>query len=95
MTIAIDYDDTYTRDPGFWDQVIALAQHRGHAVICVTSRTAADTLGLASLAQVLTAVIFAGATPKREAARAMGYDVSVWIDDMPETIGVALLVGAR
>lgn len=93
MTIALDFDDTYTRDPLLWDQFIALAQHRGWQVICVTSRASADTPGLQKLAEVLPAVICAGATPKRAAARAMGYMPDIWVDDCPESIGVALLMG--
>lgn len=29
MIIALDYDDTYDRDPLFWDQVIATAARCG------------------------------------------------------------------
>ena len=38
MIIALDYDDTYTRDPNFWDSVIQLAQNKGHKVVCITMR---------------------------------------------------------
>ena len=38
MIIALDYDDTYDRDPPFWDQVIAAAARCGHTVIVVTMR---------------------------------------------------------
>ena len=38
MLIALDFDETYTRDPEFWDIVIANATQRGHAVICATMR---------------------------------------------------------
>ena len=32
MLLAIDYDETYTLDPLFWDEVIYLAQNHGHNV---------------------------------------------------------------
>lgn len=39
MRIAIDYDNTYTRDPEFWDQMIDYGNSRGHEFICVTMRS--------------------------------------------------------
>ena len=38
LVISLDYDRTYTADPGLWDQFIALARSRGHEVVCVTGR---------------------------------------------------------
>ena len=38
LTIAIDYDDTYTADPSFWNKVIELAKDHGHNMICITAR---------------------------------------------------------
>ncbi len=33
LTIAIDYDDTYTADPVFWDKFIQLAQNHNHKML--------------------------------------------------------------
>ena len=38
MRLALDFDDTYTRDPELWDKFIEWAKERGHEVICVTMR---------------------------------------------------------
>lgn len=38
MLIAIDYDETYTQDPPFWNSFINDAIDNGHKVICVTAR---------------------------------------------------------
>ena len=34
MLIAIDYDNTYTADPEWWDEVIRSGQERGHTIVC-------------------------------------------------------------
>jgi hypothetical protein len=38
MNISVDFDDTYTRDPIFWDRFIYTAWEFGHDVYCVTAR---------------------------------------------------------
>lgn len=38
MKIALDYDGTYTRDPGLWDLFIFNAKTRGHTVEILTMR---------------------------------------------------------
>jgi hypothetical protein len=93
-TIAVDFDRTFTSDVDFWRGVVELAVNRGHTVICVTGRT--DTLASRrELARVfgphvfsrLTCCIFCDHAPKRAAAKARGYDVDIWIDDLPEGVG--------
>lgn len=39
MLIALDYDETYTRDPEMWDDFIHNARKRDHEIICVTMRS--------------------------------------------------------
>lgn len=36
FTISLDFDDTYTLDPKFWNKFICNAEKRGHRVIIVT-----------------------------------------------------------
>lgn len=89
MLLALDYDDTYTRDPAFWDAVIALATQRGHAVICATMRAdvphEADAVR-AALQHRVEAIVFTARRAKHAAVHAAGFMPSVWIDDSPRFI---------
>jgi len=92
MNIALDFDDTYTRDPMFWDQFIANAKSRGHDVRIVTFRKSRmtdpifETIGIP--------VIFTEFTQKRSHCNKIGWFVDVWIDDSPEFIvNPVVLVG--
>lgn len=38
MIVAIDFDETYTRDPELWDLLLSAAMARGHRVLCVSAR---------------------------------------------------------
>ena len=94
MNIALDFDDTYTRDPDFWDQFIHNAKQRGHDVRIVTfrKRTMVDP-ALNYLAQSIP-VIYTEYTQKRKFTNSMGWMVDVWIDDSPEFIvNPVVLVG--
>ena len=46
MIIALDYDDTYDRDPALWNHLIGLATSRGHSVVIVTMRYEHESLAL-------------------------------------------------
>ena len=93
MTISLDYDQTYTRDPDLWDGFIASAQSRGHQVICVTNRPwAPNTTKPERLPFPAIPIICAGDQFKSDAARAAGYTVGIWIDDMPGTISQSVLL---
>lgn len=85
MTIAIDYDGTYTTDPDLWDAFISAGILRGHSFVCVTNRPWEPEEGLRRPYPAIPFVC-AGDQYKANAARAAGYPVSVWIDDMPGTI---------
>ena len=89
MLLALDFDETYTRDPLFWDKVIELATQRGHSVICATMRHdipyEADQVR-AALQGKVEAIIFTGRKAKHPAVYAEGYMPSVWIDDQPNWI---------
>lgn len=89
MLLALDYDETYTRDPIFWDAVIDIAMKRGHSVICATMRHdvphEADEVREA-LAGKVESIIFTGRKAKHNAVHAHGFMPSVWIDDSPHWI---------
>lgn len=38
LTIAIDFDDTFTADVNAWTAVIQTLQSFGHRVVCVSAR---------------------------------------------------------
>lgn len=87
MLLALDYDETYTRDPTFWDRVIRLAIGRGHSVIIATMRNdvpwEADEVRNELEGVGIEAFIFTNRKAKYKAVTDAGYCPSVWIDDMP------------
>lgn len=86
MNIALDFDDTYTRDPGFWNDFINRAKDRGHDIRIVTFRKGVMTdPALDYLARTIP-VIYTEYTPKRKFTNNLGWIVDVWIDDSPEFI---------
>lgn len=89
LVIAIDYDDTYTADPGLWSRFIGMSRERGHSVVCVTARTMLPDFTSEPPLPGYVPIVLAGGTLKRAAARDAGYKVDIWIDDRPEMIGGA------
>ena len=86
MNIALDFDDTYTRDPQLWDHFIAQAKDRQHDIRIVTFRKRSMTdPALDWLSQILP-VIFTEYQQKRAFTNRIGWNVDVWIDDSPEFI---------
>jgi hypothetical protein len=86
MNIALDFDDTYTRDPAFWDQFILIAKQRNHDVRIVTFRKRTMTDPALDYLATVIPVIFTEYTQKRAFTNKMGWMVDVWIDDSPEFI---------
>lgn len=88
MLLALDYDETYTRDPVFWDKFIQLARMHGHAVICATMRYnnyEADEV-INALSGKVDSIVFTGRQAKNKAVHKAGYSPNVWIDDSPNFI---------
>jgi len=86
MNIALDFDDTYTRDPVMWDDFIDTTKQRGHDIRIVTFRKKnMSDPALDYLAQKIP-VIFTEYTQKRTFCNRLGWLVVVWIDDSPEFI---------
>jgi hypothetical protein len=87
MLIAIDYDDTYTRDPELWSYFIHAAQCRGHIVICVTMRAECEGKEVVrDLGDKVSRIIFTDRKAKFDFVTELGYYPSVWIDDQPNWI---------
>lgn len=88
LTIAIDYDDTFTADPPMWRRVIAIWQECGHRVICVSARrnTLDHRRELEAGLPEGVPILLSYDTPKRQYAKQHGYRPDIWVDDMPEAI---------
>ena len=86
LTIAIDFDKTWTADPQAWTQFYHFMRARGHTVIIVTNRTGpSDDMKRHSLPpDIIT--IYCGGNFKEPMVLASGRKVDIWIDDMPGTI---------
>jgi hypothetical protein len=83
LTIAIDYDDTYTADPVFWNRVIQLAKEHNHNMICVTARSHENRQELInSLPEGMT-TYFSHDEPKADYIKRQNIVVDIWIDDSP------------
>ncbi len=95
MNIAIDYDNTYTLDPNFWNMFIETTKKSGHKVYCVTNRNTSAELAEPVLQSIgkYCPVIFAGDDWKSNAVRQQGIQIDIWIDDMPELISKQHILG--
>jgi hypothetical protein len=84
MNIGFDYDNTYTRDPAFWDSFLNAARVRGHKVYLVTMRTPAEGVQVFhDLTGKVDGICFTSRRGKQKYMYEMGISIDVWIDDMP------------
>lgn len=83
MRIALDYDDTFTRDEHLWRLFVEAATSRGHSVTFVTSRADdGHNQDIEADAQLLgLRIVYTAGEPKSE-----HFTADVWIDDMPIAI---------
>ncbi len=89
MLIAIDFDETLTRDAELWRAFIDLSERLGHRVVCVTARRDTednnDTIdGWMRLHCVDVPVYFTGLASKVDHMAKLGIKVDIWIDDDPK-----------
>ncbi len=85
MIFALDFDNTFDRDPELFREIVQLLRGRGHVAVCVTSRMAGINDAVEQMVGDVP-VVYAGTRWKRAAARDAGYLVNVWIDDLPEYV---------
>lgn len=87
MNIGLDYDETYTRDPGAWDAMISLFRARGHCVYLVTWRYL-DECGpvVRDLDGKVDGIFPTGRKGKEKYMYGQGIRIDVWIDDNPSAI---------
>lgn len=86
MIIALDFDDTYTRDPDTWDKFVLLMQDAGHTIVCVTMRTEAEGQQVRkSIGRLVDSdhCFFTSRQAKKPFMERLGVNINVWIDDNP------------
>ena len=86
MNISLDFDNTYTRDPKFWNNFIELSKQSGHTIYCVTARSPREGLEVFNTIGKLIGedhCYFTSMTAKRNYMFKQGISIDVWIDDMP------------
>lgn len=88
LTIAIDYDDTFTADPLLFEYFMMESAGRGHKVICVTARhyTPENKEELKSELPKGTLIYFTGHRSKMEYMAEQGIIPNIWIDDQPKVV---------
>lgn len=91
MRIGVDYDGTWTADPGLWRRFRDQAVLRGHDVVIVTGRTSAHVIDAAERLRNLVPegmeIFFTSGEPKaRYMRRTARRPVDVWVDNEPGTI---------
>jgi len=88
MIVALDYDDTYTRDPLAWARVVDVLKAAGHEVLCVTWRNDTDANRKLVVIPGLrwNQHYFTQHTAKKRFMERQGICVDVWIDDNPEAV---------
>jgi 5'(3')-deoxyribonucleotidase len=88
MNIAIDFDDTLTRDAALWIAFISAAKALEHRCMCVTARR--DTAENIDIVdewlrenRIELPVYFTSLGSKVEYMKKLGIKVDIWIDDSP------------
>jgi ribonucleotide monophosphatase NagD (HAD superfamily) len=94
ITVAIDYDGTWTADPEAFAAFANLLRKRGHRVIIVTARATNYAEVVKAVGKSVDRVIGTSGAAKRSYCEACGESVSIWIDDMPEMIVASVLIGS-
>jgi len=91
LTFGLDFDDTFTADPEWAAEFIAITERRGHRVLIVTGRRRDDesemTIRLAQIEYGTNQrVIWAEMGSKLYAVEQLGITIDVWVDDDPRKL---------
>jgi hypothetical protein len=82
VNIAIDWDNTFTRDPiGWQDFITHFVDRLGHSVWIVTSRS--ERTPIDRYVSGIEGVIYCDFAAKKDITDQRGIDIHVWIDDDP------------
>lgn len=97
LTIAIDYDETLSLQPGMWKEIVPLFKQWGFKVYIVTYRHddgygnggwgfPVNNSDMQWAIDICDHVVFTGAKSKKETCAKLGIFPHIWIDDTPEAI---------
>ncbi len=92
IQVALDFDDTYTRDPATWQNIVSTMKDAGWEVRFVTFRDDHEdgrynNTDIKTAASVMDIpIIFTAGKQKQPACQAIGFNPSFWIDDLPYLI---------
>lgn len=81
MNIALDWDQTYTRDPAAWQAFIILFRSHGHRIWIVTARSERTPVG--PIPSHVEGVIYCDMEAKKSVTDRHDIEIHVWIDDEP------------
>jgi len=89
MNIAIDFDETLTRDAELWCAFVRAARKLDHRILCVTSRPQTeddvDTVDeWFAKAGFTLPVYFCSHESKVAYMASLGIKIDIWIDDDPK-----------
>ena len=93
MNIALDYDETWTRDPDLWHAFVTAAKAKGHTVYGVTMRYPREGTDMDARYKsgCNGGIFFTSRQAKLYYMEKQDVIIHVWIDDSPNFI----LMGAR
>ncbi len=91
LSIAIDFDDTFTASPELWSAFIQNAKRLGHRPMIVTSRRNSEwnteiINNLLDTWGCQVPIHFCNLASKVETMRQRGFKVDIWIDDSPNAL---------
>ena len=86
MTIALDYDDTYTLNPELFNEIIKVFKSHGYKVLIVTYRHSTAFNDMNMNIKGISDYVFTGGIAKEKYCNECGIEIDIWIDDSPEAI---------
>ena len=88
MLIGLDYDGTFTEDPGAWLSVVRLLKAHGHEVVVVTMRYPSEAHNQIDARLLLLCEVICTSRQAKEPSMLaqFGRVPNVWIDDHPAAV---------
>lgn len=87
MTFGIDFDETFSRHPKFFHELLDLIEKYNHKAVIVTARfKGMNNQDVHETTRDRLPIVFTGMNSKREYCEANNIYIDVWVDDSPERI---------